>query len=310
FGLEARADARPGELSGGERQRVALARTLAAEPRVLLLDEPLAALDSRTRAHAGRELATTLRDVGVPALLVTHDFTEAALLADRVAVIDAGRVVQLGKPGELAGAPASAFVADFTGAVVMNGTASEGPDRLTRVELDGGGDEGREPLGATGSRHRVLLRRTRRLLAREDVGELLELGLLLFRAQLRLRERHVHRVALEPALGAARGARVLVRGAAALGGRRSPRRPLQLREEEVAVAAGHDDLARLELGVVLPTASGDEHMGGALRERRDGGEQHDRGGRAQDARLHLLLLIRTTLQRPMRSAGRALCRPS
>src|SRR5205807_154462 len=115
FGLEDRADARPGELSGGERQRVALARTLAAEPRVLLLDEPLAALDSRTRAHAGRELAATLSEVGVPALLVTHDFTEAALLADRVAVIDAGRVVQVGRPDELASAPASAFVADFTG---------------------------------------------------------------------------------------------------------------------------------------------------------------------------------------------------
>ena len=83
-------------LSGGERQRVALARALAREPRALLLDEPLSALDARTRAAASRELAGVLREAGVPALLVTHDFTEAALLGDEVAVIDGGRIVQRG----------------------------------------------------------------------------------------------------------------------------------------------------------------------------------------------------------------------
>ena len=126
-------------LSGGERQRVALARVLARDPGVLLLDEPLSALDARTRAGAARELAGVLRDLEVPALLVTHDFAEAAQLGDRVGVIDAGKVIQEGTPTELAAAPRSAFVADFTGAVVLTGVAGAGADGLTRVELDGGG---------------------------------------------------------------------------------------------------------------------------------------------------------------------------
>jgi len=139
FGIEQLADARPQTLSGGERQRIALARALAPAPRALLLDEPLSALDARTRASASRELATVLREAGVPALLVTHDFTEAAVLGDRVAVMDGGRIVQWGSADELAAAPASAFVADFTGAVVLTGMAREGADETTLVELDGGG---------------------------------------------------------------------------------------------------------------------------------------------------------------------------
>ena len=118
---------------------MALARALAPTPRALLLDEPLSALDARTRASASRELAAVLREAAVPALLVTHDFTEAAVLGDRVAVIDGGRIVQEGTAGELAAAPASAFVADFTGAVVLTGVAREGPGGLTLVDLDGGG---------------------------------------------------------------------------------------------------------------------------------------------------------------------------
>ena len=140
FGMRDLVDARPGTMSGGERQRVALARALAREPGVLLLDEPLAALDSRTSASAARELGSVLRDVEVPALLVTHDFAEAALLGDRVGVIDSGRVVQEGTPSELAAAPRSAFVADFTGAVVLSGTARPGAGGLTLVALDGGGE--------------------------------------------------------------------------------------------------------------------------------------------------------------------------
>ena len=139
FGLERRAEARPRELSGGERQRVALARALAQDPRALLLDEPLSALDARTRTRAARELADALRQAHVPALLVTHDFGEAALLGDRVAVMDAGQIVQEGTAAELAARPASAFVADFTGAVVLLGEAREASG-ITRVALDGGGE--------------------------------------------------------------------------------------------------------------------------------------------------------------------------
>jgi ABC-type sulfate/molybdate transport systems ATPase subunit len=139
FGVAHVADQRPRTLSGGERQRVAVARALARRPAAVLLDEPLSALDPRSRAAGGRELAGALHDIGVPALLVTHDFTEAALLGDRVGIIDAGRVVQLGTAAELAASPSSAFVADFTGAVVLTGTARAAPDGLTHVALDGGG---------------------------------------------------------------------------------------------------------------------------------------------------------------------------
>ena len=139
FGVGDRADARPATLSGGERQRVALARVLARKPRALLLDEPLSALDARTRAHAGRHLAEILRAAAVPAIMVTHDFEEAALLADRVAVMDAGRLIQVGTAAQLAATPASSFVADLTGAVVLHGTARELGGGLTEVRLDGGG---------------------------------------------------------------------------------------------------------------------------------------------------------------------------
>jgi molybdenum ABC transporter ATP-binding protein len=154
FGVADLAEARPRTLSGGERQRVALARALAPRPAALLLDEPLSALDARTRGSAGRELASVLREAGVPTLLVTHDFTEAALLGERVGVIDQGRVIQSGSAGELAAAPASAFVADFAGATVLAGTAEPRADGLTEIALDGGGsvvsvDAGRGPVAVS-----------------------------------------------------------------------------------------------------------------------------------------------------------------
>ena len=139
FGVGGLADARPAALSGGERQRVALARALSRDPNVLLLDEPLSALDTRTRAHAGRELDGALGRAGALAIVVTHDFSEAALLADEIFVMDEGRVVQRGTATELSARPASAFVADFAGSVVLNGTARPAARGLTKVELDGGG---------------------------------------------------------------------------------------------------------------------------------------------------------------------------
>lgn len=139
FELGGKALGRPAQLSGGERQRVALARALASQPRLLLLDEPLAALDAGTRLRASRELAEVIRDSGLPAVLVTHDFVQAAALADDVAILERGRLVQRGTPHELAATPASAFVADFTGASVLAGVAVPGPDGLTAVTLEGGG---------------------------------------------------------------------------------------------------------------------------------------------------------------------------
>ncbi len=107
------ADARPAAISGGERQRVALARALARRPRVLLLDEPMAALDPFTRQGVRRELAAVLRILALPTLLVTHDRDDLAL-ADRVVTLEAGRVTQDGTLEQLASRPATPFVATLT----------------------------------------------------------------------------------------------------------------------------------------------------------------------------------------------------
>ena len=132
------ARARPADLSGGERQRVALARALARDPAVLLLDEPLSALDAHTKATVRAELGALLRELALPTILVTHDFEDAAALADRVGVIVDGRILQLGRAAELLAAPASGFVASFTGANLLPGTARPGPDGLTEIALDSG----------------------------------------------------------------------------------------------------------------------------------------------------------------------------
>ncbi|HET9243171.1 MAG TPA: ABC transporter ATP-binding protein [Gaiella sp.] len=133
------ADASPAEISGGERQRVALARALARDPGVLLLDEPLAALDAHTRDTVRGELRDVLAELQLPTVLVTHDFEDAAALADVVGVIVAGRVRQLGSAGDLVAAPADPFVASFTGATLLHGVAARGVNGLTEVALDSGG---------------------------------------------------------------------------------------------------------------------------------------------------------------------------
>jgi molybdate transport system ATP-binding protein len=131
--------ARVQELSGGERQRVALARALALQPAMLLLDEPLSALDAHTKATVRTELHELLRDLALPTILVTHDFEDAAALADRVGVIVDGRILQTGTAAELVASPKDAFVASFTGATLLEGTASHAANGLTEVVLDAGG---------------------------------------------------------------------------------------------------------------------------------------------------------------------------
>jgi len=138
FGLAALADAKPRELSGGERQRVALARALAPDPAVLLLDEPLAALDAHTRGEVRAELQLLLREADRPTLVVTHDFEDAATLATRVGVLVQGRLRQLGSPAELVASPADPFVATLTGANVLRGHARAILTGLTELELPTG----------------------------------------------------------------------------------------------------------------------------------------------------------------------------
>jgi len=114
-GLEPQAARYPAQISGGQQQRVALARALANEPGLLLLDEPLSALDAIVRLHLRQELRAVQRRLGVTTVMVTHDQEEALGLADRVAVMDRGRVMQIGSPQEIYAHPANAFVASFVG---------------------------------------------------------------------------------------------------------------------------------------------------------------------------------------------------
>ena len=130
---------KPSQLSGGQQQRVALARALAADGQVLLLDEPLSNLDARLRAHMRTELRGLVKASGRTALYVTHDQTEALSMADRIAVLNAGRVAQVGTPRELYEQPASMFVADFLGeANFLRGVAASTANGATSVQTDAG----------------------------------------------------------------------------------------------------------------------------------------------------------------------------
>jgi len=132
-GLEDQANARPRTLSGGQAQRVALARALAINPRLLLLDEPLAALDASTRLEVRRELRRHLDSFPGIRLVITHDPLEAMALAGRLVVIEAGRIVQSGSAAEVTERPRSRYVADLVGVNLFRGRA-----RGETVELDGG----------------------------------------------------------------------------------------------------------------------------------------------------------------------------
>jgi len=115
--LEGLADRKPHQLSGGQQQRVALARALAPRPRILLLDEPLAALDRKLREETQAELVALQRRLGLTFMVVTHDQDEALAMADRLAVMQAGRIVQVGRPREVYERPATRAVAEFIGEV-------------------------------------------------------------------------------------------------------------------------------------------------------------------------------------------------
>jgi putative spermidine/putrescine transport system ATP-binding protein len=142
--LDAFGDRRVDQLSGGQRQRVALARALAIRPRVLLLDEPLTALDAKLREQLRVEIDRLLRQLGITAVYVTHDQGEAMALGDRIVVMEKGRIAQAGTPQEIYHRPATAFVADFIG--TMNRLSGEIADGHLVCA------SGRLPLGAITSR--------------------------------------------------------------------------------------------------------------------------------------------------------------
>lgn len=117
----------PHELSGGQQQRVAIARALAASPQMLLLDEPMSALDARIRARLREELKALITDLGLTTLYVTHDQEEALAMSDRICVIHAGRLEQVGTPAQIYHRPASRFVAEFVGlSNIIDGTLASG----------------------------------------------------------------------------------------------------------------------------------------------------------------------------------------
>ncbi|MFG2818385.1 ABC transporter ATP-binding protein [Kitasatospora sp. NPDC048365] len=144
MGLTDRAGARPSALSGGQAQRVALARALAVRPRLLLLDEPLAALDARTRLEVRAGLRRHLAEFEAMAVLVTHDPLDAMVLADRLVVIEEGRVVQAGAPAEISRRPRTDYIARLVGLNLYRGTAAghrvelpDGQELFTTEELTG-----------------------------------------------------------------------------------------------------------------------------------------------------------------------------
>ena len=172
-GLAGYDDRSPSELSGGQQQRVAVARALARDPRVLLLDEPFSAVDRSTRQILYRELATLRRDLAMPVVLVTHDLDEAAMLADRMSILHRGRTLQAAPPHELMARPANSLVArlvdlknGFAGSVLAHDEASgvtfvEGFGQRLECRLDARFAPGAKVHWAIPGSHVILHRRDR-----------------------------------------------------------------------------------------------------------------------------------------------------
>jgi spermidine/putrescine ABC transporter ATP-binding subunit len=156
-GLEQR---RPRQLSGGQQQRVALARAVVTRPRVLLLDEPLGALDKRLRQQMQIELKQIQREIGITTVFVTHDQEEALTLSDRIAIFNEGRVVQVGAPHAVYERPQTVFAAHFLGdANFFRGRSAGSQQDLGRIELEGGGVVyTRDPLPARGAEVTIAVR--------------------------------------------------------------------------------------------------------------------------------------------------------
>lgn len=139
LGLDEMSDRYPHQLSGGQKQRVALARALVNEPDVLLLDEPMSALDAKLRAQVQEDLRRLQRNLGCTFILVTHDQNEALVCSDRIAVMQAGEIVQFGSPEAVYDEPKNTFVAEFLGAAnLITGRKNEGgiDTRLGRLKLE------------------------------------------------------------------------------------------------------------------------------------------------------------------------------
>jgi putative spermidine/putrescine transport system ATP-binding protein len=138
--LGAMKDRRPAQLSGGQQQRVALARALVFEPSVVLMDEPLGALDKQLREQMQLDIRALHKRLGLTIVFVTHDQSEALTMSDRIAVFNRGRIEQIGTPREIYDQPRSRFVAQFIGETnLVEGTLAEAGDAGATVKLEGGG---------------------------------------------------------------------------------------------------------------------------------------------------------------------------
>jgi putrescine transport system ATP-binding protein len=189
--LEPLAKRSPDQLSGGQRQRVALARALAKRPKVLLLDEPIAALDKKLREETQFELMDIQHDLGMTFLVVTHDQEEAMTMADRIAVMNHGRIVQVATPGEIYEQPKTRFIAEFVGDVnILEGRVVGQEAGLWRIATPSAGepltvDDPDEALGS-GQAVAVAIRPEKMSLAREGrsnganalAGEVWDIGYL------------------------------------------------------------------------------------------------------------------------------------
>ncbi len=168
--LGAFAQRKPHQLSGGQQQRVALARSLAKQPQLLLLDEPLGALDKKLREQTQLELVNIIEQVGVTCVMVTHDQEEAMTMATRIAVMNQGRFLQVGAPGAVYETPATRFVADFIGNVnLMDGTlTTDEPDHVVITVPDCKHHVGHGITGTEGMAVTVALRPEKISLSREQ----------------------------------------------------------------------------------------------------------------------------------------------